>query len=118
MKVDELIEMLEIIRHSAEPIQTPDSNCGYSTLVKNVKCDDSFIWVIDEAIKELIKAKDTMNLISNASVTDDCISRSALKEEASNLMGYVGSGMSPTMLIRNEVLNLIDNAPTWEGESK
>jgi hypothetical protein len=42
----------------------------------------------------------------------------ALKKEVSNLMGYIGSGMSPTMLIRNEVLNLIDNAPTVEPETR
>lgn len=44
----------------------------------------------------------------------DMISRSALKAETKNLMGYIGSGMSPTMLIRNQVIDLIDNAPTVE----
>ena len=53
METNELVDMLKIIRDSAEPIQTPDANCGYSTLIKDVKCDDSFTWVIDEAIKAL-----------------------------------------------------------------
>ena len=72
MKVDELIEMLEIIRHSAEPIQTPDSNCGYSTLVKDVKCDDSFTWVIDEAIKELNELNRVKNELNNELNELDC----------------------------------------------
>lgn len=49
---------------------------------------------------------------SDSDLNSDLISREALKEEVSNLMGYVGSGMSPTMLIRNDVLTLIDNAPS------
>ena len=52
-KIKETIEMLECIKVAAEPIQTPDIGCGYSTLITNVKCDDSFTWVIDEAISLL-----------------------------------------------------------------
>ena len=42
----------------------------------------------------------------------DLISRSELKKEISNLTGYIGSGMSPTMLVRNKILDLINNAST------
>lgn len=49
-KIKETIEMLQMLKDAAEPIQTPDSGCGYSTLIKDVKCDDSFTWVIEETI--------------------------------------------------------------------
>ena len=54
------------------------------------------------------------NLFKNgAPITDgDLISRSALKSEIENLTIYSGSGMSPSALIRNEVIDLINNAPT------
>ena len=44
--------MLQALIESAEPIQTPEADCGFSTLVSNVK-EDSFRWVIEETIKEL-----------------------------------------------------------------
>lgn len=52
MSTEELIAMLQVIHDSAEPIQTPESGCGFSTLVLDIK-EDSFKWVIEEAINEL-----------------------------------------------------------------
>ena len=52
MNKSELIMMLQALIESAEPIQTPEADCGFSTLVSNVK-EDSFRWVIEETIKEL-----------------------------------------------------------------
>lgn len=51
--ITELIAMVRIIRDSAEPIQTPDEPCGYSTLITNVQYDGSFNWVIDGVIEAL-----------------------------------------------------------------
>ena len=54
------------------------------------------------------------NLFKNGTpITDgDLISRSALKAKIENLRGYVGVGMSPSVMIRNKVIDLINNAPT------
>lgn len=74
-KIKETITMLQCLKDSAEPIQTPDIGCGYSTLIKDVKCDDSFIWVIEEAIcllEELQNIKtQQMVMIKNSEVRDD-----------------------------------------------
>lgn len=52
----EVIDMLKIILESSEPIQIPDSiGCGFGTLVKDVKHEGSFDWVIESAIKLLEK---------------------------------------------------------------
>lgn len=52
MDKSELIEMLQALIESAKTIQTPDTGCGFSTLMEDVK-EDSFRWVIEETIKEL-----------------------------------------------------------------
>ena len=46
------IRMLQTLVNSAEPIPTPESGCGYSTLLRDIKLD-SFEFVIREAIKAL-----------------------------------------------------------------
>ena len=68
-RIKETMEMLQCLKDAAEPFQIPDN--PYCTLVKDVKCEDSFTFVIDEAIallnefrevktqqKVLIKTKD------------------------------------------------------------
>ena len=50
-KIKETIEMLQGIKIAAEDIETTEiGGCGYSTLVRGVKRNDSFNWVIEEAI--------------------------------------------------------------------
>ena len=52
MDKSELIMMLQALIESAEPLQTPEAGCDFSTLVLNVT-EDSFRWVLEETIKEL-----------------------------------------------------------------
>ena len=86
-KIKETIEMLECLKNAAEPIQTPDCGCGYSTLINNVKCDDSFFWVMDEAISLLEELQNIKTQQMVVIKNNDKCELDKLKEMLSNQRG-------------------------------